>query len=118
MTNEVKILGSIGIVTLIIVIGAAFLFGGKTANTDPTQPLSKDQQKLVMHADSHEIKAPGAKVTLVEFGDFQCPACGAAYPVVTQILCAYKGKINFVFRNYPLPIHQKAKIDDAIKNAK
>src|SRR5256885_9037616 len=107
MTNEAKILGGLAVVTLAIVIGAAFFFGGAPSNT-PKQTINKDQQKLLVRSDSHEIKAPKSKVTVVEFGDFQCPACGAAYPIVHQILEQYKGKINFVFRNYPLPIHQNA----------
>src|SRR6266705_2449396 len=69
MTNETKILGGIGIVTIIIVIAAAFMFGGK-ANPDK-QALSASQQKVLITKDSHRMTAPGAKVTLVEFGDFQ-----------------------------------------------
>ena len=108
MTNEAKILGGIGILTIVIVIAAAFLFGGKSSPDSNQTPVSTAQQKILIRKDSHEITAPAAKVTLVEFGDFQCPACGAAYPIVTQILNNYKGKINFVFREYPLPVHQNA----------
>lgn len=109
MTNEAKILGGLAIVTIGIVIAAAMFFGGKSDNSNTQSvTISKDQQKLLVHSDSHEMKASGAKVTLVEFGDFQCPACGAAYPIVTQLLANYQGKINFVFRNYPLPVHQNA----------
>src|SRR5258705_349869 len=106
MTNEAKILGAISVVTLAIVIGAAVIFGGKSTADKPAHPVN---QKNLIRTDSHEIKAPGAKVTLVEFCDFQCPACGAAYPVVSQLVHDYKGKINFVFREYPLPMHEHSK---------
>jgi protein-disulfide isomerase len=43
-----------------------------------------------------------AVVTLVEYGDFQCPACGMAYPVVKQIQRRYAGNLRFVFRHFPL----------------
>ena len=43
-----------------------------------------------------------AKVTIVEFGDYECPACGVYNPMVTQILTDFAGKVNFVFRNFPL----------------
>ena len=43
-----------------------------------------------------------APVILVEYGDFQCPHCGAAYPVVKQIIKEYKEKLSFVFRHFPL----------------
>jgi len=51
-----------------------------------------------------------AKVTLVEYGDFQCPACGAYYQTVNQLVSAYGGKILFAFRNYPLPQHADAQV--------
>lgn len=43
-----------------------------------------------------------AVVTLVEYGDFQCPACGAAYPLVKQLQHRYAGNLRFVFRHFPL----------------
>jgi protein-disulfide isomerase len=105
MSNEAKILTGIGIITVAIVIVAALFLGGKPSPAQQMQAVTKDQMKILVRPDSHEIKSPGAKVTLVEFGDFECPACGASYPIVTQLLQDYKGKINFVFRNYPLDVH-------------
>jgi protein-disulfide isomerase len=43
-----------------------------------------------------------AVVTLVEYGDFQCPACGMAYPLVKQLQHRYAGNMRFVFRHFPL----------------
>lgn len=43
-----------------------------------------------------------AKVTLIEYADFQCPACAAYKPLVNQLLTDYKGKIYYVFRMFPL----------------
>jgi protein-disulfide isomerase len=43
-----------------------------------------------------------APVVLVEYGDFQCPHCGHAYPIVKQIEKDYKDKLAFVFRHFPL----------------
>lgn len=43
-----------------------------------------------------------APVTLVEYGDYQCPYCGAAYPVVKRLQKALGKKLRFVFRNFPL----------------
>ena len=43
-----------------------------------------------------------APVVLVEYGDFQCPHCGAAFPIVEQIVKEYKDKMAFVFRHFPL----------------
>ena len=50
-----------------------------------------------------------SKVVLFEYGDFQCPGCGQAAPIVKQIKDKYKDKIAFVFRNYPIiSIHPNA----------
>jgi len=108
MSNEVKIIAGISVITLVLVVGAAFLFGGNSSSSASAQnakPISNTS--ALVHPDSHEINAH-SKVTLVEFGDFQCPACGAEYPIITQLLQNYNGKINFVFRNFPLPQHQNA----------
>jgi protein-disulfide isomerase len=43
-----------------------------------------------------------APLTLVEYGDYQCPFCGAAYPVVKLLQEALGRKLRFVFRNFPL----------------
>jgi protein-disulfide isomerase len=83
MKNEVKIIVGISVVTLVLVVGAAFLFGGSSSTAQNAQPI-KDTSALV-HPDSHEMNNH-SKVTLVEFGDFQCPACGAEYPIITQLL--------------------------------
>jgi protein-disulfide isomerase len=51
---------------------------------------------------------PDAKVTIVEFSDFQCPYCGAAFGTVEQLMQQYAGKVKLVFRQFPLPIHPQA----------
>src|SRR5690349_10239875 len=43
-----------------------------------------------------------ASVTLVEYGDFQCPHCGAAYPVVAELQRRFADRLRFVFRHFPL----------------
>ncbi len=50
-----------------------------------------------------------ASVKLVEYSDFQCPACGAYFPLVEQVVAKYKDSISFEYRHYPLTtIHQNA----------
>ncbi len=49
-----------------------------------------------------------ARVTIVEFSDFQCPYCGAAFGTVEQLMQQYAGKVKLVFRQFPLPIHPQA----------
>ena len=49
------------------------------------------------------IQGPAsAPVTLVEYGDYQCPYCGMAYPIVKSLQQALGDRVRFVFRNFPL----------------
>ena len=45
---------------------------------------------------------PEAPVTLVEYGDYQCPYCGAAYPIIKQVQEEMGSDLRFVFRNFPI----------------
>jgi protein-disulfide isomerase len=57
---------------------------------------------LEVRPDDHIQGPPDAPVTLLEFGDYQCPYCGEAYPVIKQLQQALGDKMRFVFRNFPL----------------
>src|SRR5204863_135905 len=52
--------------------------------------------------------AAGVPITLVEFGDFQCPYCRALEPTLEQVLKSYSSKVRLVFRQFPLPTHSEA----------
>jgi protein-disulfide isomerase len=102
MTKESKIL--IGV--LVAVVGGMIgLFAFFNSGSTPPGPVG-DKTKVIRDS-SH--KTGSGPVQLVEFGDFQCPACGAAEPNVEQILKEYEGKVTFYFRNFPLiNIHKNA----------
>ena len=61
-------------------------------------------------AERDHIEGPvDASLTLVEYGDYQCPYCGAAYPEVKKVQRELGNKVRFVFRNFPLTnIHEHA----------
>src|SRR5256885_3088857 len=50
----------------------------------------------------HSLGSADAPVTLVEYGDFECPFCGRSYPELKQVLRQLGGKVQFVFRHFPL----------------
>jgi formate-nitrite transporter family protein len=50
----------------------------------------------------HVTGPPNARVTLVEYGDFECPHCGALHPIVGAARKAFGGNLRFVFRHFPL----------------
>ncbi|WP_059358580.1 DsbA family protein [Parachlamydia acanthamoebae] len=60
--------------------------------------------------DDHVQGQQNAEITLVEYGDYQCPFCGHAYLIIKQIQEHFGLKLRFVFRNFPLTeIHPLAK---------
>lgn len=50
----------------------------------------------------HMQGSASASVTLVEYGDYECPSCGEAYPIVKQLQERMGDRLRFVFRNFPL----------------
>jgi protein-disulfide isomerase len=59
---------------------------------------------------SSPVKGPaGAKVTIVEFSDFECPYCQKGGEVMAQVLKAYPNDVKVAFKHLPLPFHQNAK---------
>jgi protein-disulfide isomerase len=59
-----------------------------------TVPVSEDRDHIQGPAD--------APVTLVEYGDYQCPYCGAAYPIIKEVQARMGDRLRFVFRNFPI----------------
>lgn len=105
MTQETKILLIIGLVTLVVTILGVFLLNKSSTGSPNSGPVD---QNILIREDSYQTASASAKVTVVEFGDFQCPACAASYPVVEEIIKTYPDKVNFVFRHFPLTIHKNA----------
>ena len=64
----------------------------------------------VQVSDEDHIQGPkNAPITLVEYGDYQCPYCGDAYPIIKQVQEHFGSQLRFVFRNFPLTeIHTMA----------
>jgi protein-disulfide isomerase len=59
-----------------------------------TLPVSEERD--------HIQGPPAAAVTLLEYGDYQCPYCGAAYPIVKELQARMGERLRFVFRNFPI----------------
>ena len=82
-----------------IVFGVAALL--MIASIAYSQYASKSANDGVTLED-HIKGNPDATVTLTEYGDFQCPACGQFYPIVKSTLDQYGSQIRFEFKNFPL----------------
>lgn len=60
-------------------------------------------------AETHRLTDPAEpEVTVVEFLDFECPACGAWHPVVSDLAERYGDRVEFAYRHLPLPVHGNA----------
>ena len=86
-------------ILLSLVLPLAFLAACSAAPAGSVTPTAAD----------HTKGAANAKVTLIEYGDFQCPACGYFHPIVEQVMARYGDRISFTFRNFPLEqLHKNA----------
>jgi protein-disulfide isomerase len=66
---------------------------------------------ICVSARDHVRGAPAAQVTLLEYGDFACPFCARAFPVVQELLLQYRTTLRFVFRHNPLGgLHEGARL--------
>lgn len=104
MSNEVKMIGVI--VAVCVVLLGTFVWFAPKEQTGPAD------QALLVKTDSHMTGVITAKVTLVEFADFQCPACATVAPYLKGIVDSYKNNpdFNYVYRNFPLSQHANAVI--------
>lgn len=110
MFKDKFVLG-IMLVTVVVLVGGVF-FASKMGSpsssaTGNSIPVSDDQKKLLEVVSDDYIKGnKEASVTLVEYLDFECEACGAYYPLVKQLAEEFKTDVRFVNRYFPLPGHK------------
>lgn len=95
--------------TLVLLTFIIVLFGYYFISTATYK--SNDPVNIEINANDHVRGSVNGKVTIVEFGDFQCPACGAYDPIVREAIEKNKNDVKFVFKNFPLTqIHRNALI--------
>lgn len=92
-----------GIIVLVLSVG------GLIALVNAPQPTTQITSIPAVSSSDITMGPKNAKATLVEYADFQCPACGAYYPLVKQLGTDFNGKVLFVYRFFPLTtIHKNA----------
>lgn len=107
MTRNVKI-------SLLVVGAFALLVAGLLFATRPDAPPSDGaaggaRADALAPADAPRLnEAPNASATLVEFLDFQCPGCAQLQPIMGQLAQQYGDQVEFVIRDFPLPMHPHA----------
>lgn len=105
MSRETKVLGIIFIITIIILIGGIFLLSRGQSD----QKVKGVNVLQIDYTKGQKIGSDSAKVKLVEFSDFQCPACKSAEPAIKQVLSAYPDNFQFIYRHFPLFQHKNAR---------
>ena len=102
-----------------VVVGAWYLYSTRnpatrsntsnsTATNTPRATATISPNAPPGAAPANVLGSPTASVVLEEFADFQCGSCAAAHPVMKEIQSTYGSKIKVIFRNFPLPMHDKA----------
>lgn len=107
MKNIPLLIGTI-VGSVLLIVGIAFFFSGGNQVDQTTQAVPME----LVAGDARNSKGAteSAQVQIVEFSDFQCPACRAAQPAVEAVMNAYGDDVQFIYRHFPLDtIHPNAR---------
>jgi protein-disulfide isomerase len=89
-------------------LGTGFLVWGRTSSLSATSTPS-DHRVNVSVGNAPSIGPANAPVTIIEFGDYQCPYCKLWHEqVYDRLMANYPGQVRFVYRDFPLPMHPEA----------
>lgn len=95
---------------LAIAVGGSALvseFGGRGNDDEVPEPRAVDGwDRLIEYG--HRVGPDDARVTILAFGDYQCPACRVWHSHIRAVLRQFPTDVAFVYRHYPLPYHQLA----------
>ncbi|MCB1024191.1 MAG: thioredoxin domain-containing protein [Acidobacteria bacterium] len=106
MSKEVKILGAIGIVVIVIAIIGTYSYRNSAAptpsNVAATANSAPMNSETLIRPDSYTLGSADAKITIVEFFDPECESCAAFSPIMKSVLKEYGGTTRLVARYMPL----------------
>lgn len=111
---------------IIFVVVVVAILGGLVflSRKDQVNVSDIDQSKVIAasvangNIADHVSGPKNGKSILIEYGDFQCPACGRAHPILKDMTTEFKDELTFIFRNNPLTaIHPNARAGSAAAEA-
>ena len=114
MSSQAKMSAAV-VGALVVVLGGLLAVSAAGTGTPSAPSGTRDaprpdrQAELLVRPDSHILGPEGdSDVTFVEFLDFECEGCLAAYPAVEDLRAQYRGRVTFVARYFPMPGHFNA----------
>lgn len=106
-------------IVAIVIIGSVFGIV-KLASKSQVSDSGSNTLALTISAinDNENVKGnKEASATLIEYSDFQCPACGAYYPILKKVAEDMGSQVQFAYRHFPLPQHKNAKLAATVAEA-
>ena len=98
----------ISLVLVVVAAVAVIALANLGGDDSPAVPAGSRAERVVRPDSQRLSTAADGKVTFVEFLDFECEACRAAYPAIEQLRKTYDGRVTFVVRNFPLHNNSEA----------
>lgn len=94
------------ILAAVIVAGGIAIYLSRQSSATTAEPLDGKGEGSTAPATAsgggHVRGAADAPITLLEYGDYQCPTCGAYHPITQELLRRYPGKLKLEFHHFPL----------------
>src|SRR4051812_16814987 len=90
----------------IVVLG--LIIWGLIAAMNKSSKIAQGGTPAPVSSTDNVRGSASSTVTLIEYGDFQCPACGAYYPTVERLYNESSSSMRMVFRHFPLGQHKNA----------
>jgi protein-disulfide isomerase len=100
-------------IAVIVVIGIGIALAGRLA----TGPKAEGDLTVPVSAEDTFKGSATAPVTIVEYSDFQCPACAAYAPVMSRLIAERGQEVKLVYRHFPLQQHQYAQFAALVAEA-
>lgn len=104
----VIIVAVLAVFAVVVTFAVRSTGSGPTAASGGVSPADAASAQVVRDNSRRLSEVPDAKATFVEFLDFECEACRAAYPTVEQLRQQYAGQVTFVVRYFPIDSHFNA----------
>ena len=105
MTGDTKLIIGVALTSLILLLAGIFFLSGNNPSTAPNSVTIEPQQIRDNRYNTLGSQTP--QISIVEFSDFQCPACKAASPILKQIIQKYP-QVKLIYQHFPLPQHKEA----------